>query len=56
MSNPTEPTTPLAERSNAGLEVGVQRSQLIGENVEVLQNGGLSFWPALSATLKVYDL
>ena len=41
---------------NVGLEVGQQKSKLIGDNVEAMQESGLTFWKALETTLKVYDL
>jgi len=41
---------------NDGLEVGRQKSKLIGDNVEAMQESGLTFWRALETTLKVYDL
>jgi hypothetical protein len=41
---------------NDGLEVGRQKSKLIGENVEAMKESGLTFCQALETTLKVYDL
>lgn len=41
---------------NDGVEVGRQKSKLIGDNVEAMQGSGLTFWQAIETTLKVYDL
>lgn len=38
------------------LEISRQKSILIGNNVEAMQENGLSFWKALETTLKVYDI
>lgn len=35
--------------------IGVQKSALLGENVEAFLDSGLSFLQALDAYLKVYD-